>query len=153
MGKCNILAHGQELTIIEGHKRIRKNGLGVGILMLAGRRAVRVGDQLLREIADLLVKKVKDPRVKGATLTGVRLSEDLRDAKVYYSVIGNREDFERAQAGLDSAKGFIKREIGRRLDLKYMPDIVFKRDPSLETGEHMEKLFDKLKWEGSDDAP
>ncbi len=121
--------------------------------MLAGKRAVRVGDQLLREIAELLLKKVKDPRVKGATLTGVRLSADLRDAKVYYSVMGEKEDFERTQAGLDSAKGFIKREIGRRLDLKYVPDIVFKRDPSLETGEHMEKLFDKLKWEGSDDAP
>ncbi|MGD8986295.1 MAG: 30S ribosome-binding factor RbfA [Desulfobacteraceae bacterium] len=121
--------------------------------MLAGKRAVRVGDQLLREIADLLVKKVKDPRIKGATLTGVRLSDDLRHAKVYYSVMGNGEDFERAQAGLDSAKGFIKKEIGHRMDLKYMPDITFKHDPSLAKGDHMEKLFEKLKVEDSGDAP
>jgi ribosome-binding factor A len=121
--------------------------------MLAGKRAVRIGDQLLREIADLLVKKVKDPRIKGATLTGVRLSDDLRHAKVYYSVMGDKEAFERTQAGLDSAKGFIKKEIGHRMDLKYMPDITFKHDPSLAEGEHMERLFEKLKLEDSGDAP
>ncbi len=121
--------------------------------MLAGKRAVRVGDQLLREIADLLVKKVKDPRIRGATITGVRLSDDLRHARVYYSVMGSREDFERTQAGLDSAKGFIKKEIGHRMDLKYMPDITFKHDPSLANGDHMEKLFEKLKGEDSGDAP
>jgi ribosome-binding factor A len=121
--------------------------------MLAGKRAVRVGDQLLREIADLLVKKVKDPRIKGATLTGVRLSDDLRHARVYYSVMGNREEFERTQAGLDSAKGFIKKEISHRMDLKYMPDITFKHDPSLAKGDHMERLFEKLKLEDSGDAP
>ena len=121
--------------------------------MLAGKRAVRVGDQLLREIADLLVKKVKDPRIKGATLTGVRLSDDLRHAKVSYSVLGNKEDFKKTQAGLDSAKGFIKKEMGHRMDLKYMPDITFKHDPSLEKGDHMERLFEKLKVEDSGDAP
>lgn len=121
--------------------------------MLTGKRAVRVGDQLLREIADLLMKKVKDPRVKGATLTGIHLSNDLRHAKVYYSVIGGREDFERTQAGLDSAKGFMKREIGSRMDLKYIPDIAFKQDSSLEKGNRMEKIFEKLKSEGPSDAP
>ena len=59
------------------------------ITMLAGKRAVRVGDQLLREIADLLMRRVRDPRVKGATLTGVELSDDLKHAKVYYSVLGS----------------------------------------------------------------
>ncbi len=121
--------------------------------MLAGKRAVRIGDQLLREIADLLVRKVRDPRIKGATLTGVHLSDDLRHAKVYYSVMGGKEDFERTQAGLDSAKGFIKKEIAHRMDLKYMPDIKFKHDPSLAEGEHMERLLEKLKIEDSGDAP
>jgi ribosome-binding factor A len=121
--------------------------------MLAGKRAVRIGDQLLREMADLLLRKVRDPRIKGATLTGVRLSNDLRHARVYYSVIGDREDLERTQAGLDSAKGFIKKEIGYRMDLKYMPDITFEHDPSLEKGEHMERLFEKLKGEESGNVP
>ena len=121
--------------------------------MLAGKRAVRIGDQLLREMADLLLRKVRDPRIKGATLTGVRLSNDLRHARVYYSVIGDREDLERTQAGLDSAKGFIKKEIGHRMDLKYMPDITFEHDPSLEKGDYMERLFEKLKGEESGNAP
>lgn len=113
--------------------------------MLAGRRAVRVGDQILKEIAELLVKKVKDPRVKATTLTGIHLSDDLKHARVYYSVMGDEEDIIRAQAGLDSAKGFIKRKIGMRMDLRYVPDIVFEHDLSLEKGNKMERLFEKIK--------
>ncbi len=119
--------------------------------VMNGRRATRIGDQILREIADLLMRKVKDPRVKGATLTGIWVSNDLRYAKVYYSVIGNEEEIRETQAGLDSAKGYIKREIGLRLELKYMPDIVFKHDPSLATGEQMEKLFQQIRKEDPSD--
>ncbi|MBN2125531.1 MAG: 30S ribosome-binding factor RbfA [Deltaproteobacteria bacterium] len=119
--------------------------------MAAGRRAIRVGDLMRREIADLLMTKVKDPRVRGITLTGVRLSNDLRYARVFFSIMGGEEEILKAQAGLDSAKGFIKREIGRRMDLKYMPEILFKHDPSLETGSHMERIFEKLKTDGGPD--
>lgn len=113
--------------------------------MLAGKRAVRVGDQLLREMAELLMLKVKDPRVKRTTLTGIHLSNDLKNARVYYSVLGGDQAAREAQAGLDSAKGFIKREIGLRLTLKYMPDIVFKHDHTLEKGDHIEKILMTLK--------
>ena len=113
--------------------------------MLAGKRAVRVGDQLLREIAGLLARRVIDPRVKGATLTGVELSDDLKHAKVYYSVLGQPGDISRTQAGMDSAKGFIKREIGIRMELKYIPDLTFKYDPTLEKGNELERLFEKLR--------
>ena len=120
--------------------------------MLAGKRAVRVGDQLLREIADLVMKKVNDPRVKGATITGIHLSNDLKHAKVYYSLIGDEKDVTRTQTGFDRAKGFIKREIGNRMDLKYIPDITFEHDPSLEKGSYMERLFEKLKSDESTDT-
>ncbi|MDY6972574.1 MAG: 30S ribosome-binding factor RbfA [Thermodesulfobacteriota bacterium] len=113
--------------------------------MLPGKRAVRVGDQILREISVLLLNAVKDPRVQGVTVTGIRLSNDLRQARVYYSVIGEQAHIERAQAGLDSAKGFVKREIGLRMKLKYVPEITFLHDPSLESGSQMEKLFDELR--------
>ena len=119
--------------------------------MLAGKRAVRVGDQLLRELADILARKVKDPRVKGATLTGIRLSDDLKHARVYFSVMGEKEEIRRVQGGLESAKGYIKREIGVRMDLKYIPEIVFKHDPSLEMGQHMEKVFEKIRSEGPEE--
>jgi ribosome-binding factor A len=115
------------------------------IKLLAGKRAVRVGDQILREVALLLLERVQDPRVQGVTVTGIRLSSDLKLARVYYSVTGKKAQVELAQAGLDSAKGFIKREIGLRMGLKYVPEITFMHDPTLESGSHMERLFEKLK--------
>jgi len=106
--------------------------------MLAGKRAVRVGDHILKEIALLLLNKVRDPRV-------VRLSDDLKMAKVFYSVMGEKSHINGAQAGLDSAKGFIKREIGRRLALRYMPEIMFVHDLTLESGSHMERVFEEIR--------
>jgi ribosome-binding factor A len=97
------------------------------------------------------MRKVKDPRVKGATLTGIWVSNDLKHAKVYYSVIGSEKEILEAQAGLDSAKGYIKKEIGLRLELKYIPDIVFKHDPSLAIGEQMERLFQQIRKDESSD--
>ncbi len=113
--------------------------------MLAGKRAARVGEELLREVADLLTKKVRDPRVKAATLTGIRLSNDLKHAKIFYSFIGEKEDIKQVQAGLDSAKGFIKREVGLRVELKYMPEIVFTFDPTLKKAQDMEEVFERLR--------
>jgi ribosome-binding factor A len=95
------------------------------------------------------MRKVKDPRVRSVTLTGIDLSSDLKIAKLYYSLIGGREEIQEAQNGLTSAKGFIKHEVGSRLDLKYLPEIVFKYDPSLEQGDHMEKIFEKIRKEES----
>jgi ribosome-binding factor A len=120
--------------------------------MLAGRRAVMIGDQLLRAMADLLMRKVNDPRIKGATLTGIHLSDNLRNARVYYSVLGDEGDIIRTQAGLDSAKGFIKREVALRVDLKYMPEIFFMHDPSLEKGNSLDKLFQRIRLDESTDA-
>jgi len=112
--------------------------------MLAGKRAVRVGDHILREIAFLLLTKVNDPRVQGVTVTGIRLSDDLKQARVFYSVMGGKNQVDTAKAGLDSAKGFLKREIGLRTALRYVPEITFMHDPSLESGSHMNRLFEEI---------
>lgn len=111
--------------------------------MLAGTRAERVGDQIVKEIAILLLDRVNDPRVKGVTVTGIRLARDLRSAKVYYSVIGEMDAVSAAQAGLDSAKGFIKRHLGLHLKLRYVPDIRFVHDETMRHGEHMERLLER----------
>ncbi len=113
--------------------------------MLAGNRAVRVGEQILKEIALLLLHEVKDPRVRGVTMTGIRMSGDLKRAKVYFSVMGETSNVETAQAGLDSAKGYIKRMIGRRLYLRYVPELMFIYDESLELGNKIERLLEKLR--------
>ena len=112
--------------------------------MLAGKRAVRVGDQIQKEISFLLLERVKDPRVRDVTITGINLSNDLKQAKVFFSLIGDKDHIKRAQAGLDSAKGFIKREIGLRMSLRYTPEIIFSYDSSLESGSQMESLLEKL---------
>ncbi len=112
--------------------------------MLSGDRSHRVGDQILREISNLLLRKVRDPRLKGVSLTDVRMSKDLRHAYVYYSLFGQDEQKKEAQAGFESAKGFIRKEIGERVHLKYIPDIQFKYDRSLEYGQKMERLLEKI---------
>ncbi len=111
--------------------------------MLSYKRAKRVGDTILKEIANLLLFKVRDPRVRGVTITGVHLSDDLKHAKVYYSVMG--DDVKTAQAGLDSAKGFIKREIGLRMELRYVPDLMFVYDPSLKWSSKVDELIEQIK--------
>lgn len=108
------------------------------------KRAERVGDLIKREISEMLIRGIKDPRISLVTITRVSLSDDLRMAKVYFSVLGGEEDRKRNLQGLNSAKGFIKREVGRRTHLRYVPDIVFKFDPSLEYADHMNRLIRQL---------
>ena len=112
--------------------------------MLAGSRSHRVGDQVLKEVSDLLLKKVKDPRLKRVTLTDVSVSKDLRRARVYYSIFGTGEERKLAQEGFESAKGYIRREIGERLQLRYVPEMRFEYDSSLEYGQKMERILEEL---------
>ena len=109
------------------------------------RRADRVGDVILQELAYLLQRKVKDPRLEGITLTRVQVSADLRHARVFYSVLATDEVKVAVAAGLDSARGYLKRELGRRLQLRYMPDIVFCYDDSLDYGSRIHRLLKELK--------
>lgn len=114
------------------------------------RRARRVGDRIREELSYLLLRKVKDPRIGFVTITQVVVSPNLRLAKVYYSVYGTDEDKKRVKEGLDRALGFIKRELSHRLELKYMPELVFHYDRSLEDGSRMEELFRKLRQKEGD---
>ncbi len=108
------------------------------------KRAERVGDLIKREVSEMLIRGIKDPRVGLVTITRVRLSDDLRLAKVFFSVMGSEEDRTRNLQGLNSAKGFIKREIGKRTHLRYVPDIVFKFDPSVEYADHLDRLIKEI---------
>ena len=117
--------------------------------MLPGKRATRVGDQILRFIAELLMNKIRDPRVKNVTLTGINLSNDLKNARIFFSVMGTDSDVEQALKGLDSARGFIKRQLGSGLELRYVPDILFDHDPTLATGNRLEQLFKKIQDDGT----
>jgi ribosome-binding factor A len=108
------------------------------------KRAERVGDLIKREISEMLIRGIKDPRIGLATITKVTISDDLRAAKVYFSVMGGEADRERTRQGLVSATGFIKREVGKRIRLRYVPEIVFEFDPSLEYVDHINRLIQEL---------
>jgi len=109
------------------------------------RRADRVGDLILKELAYLLQRKVKDPRLGVITLTRVQVSADLRHARVFYSVFATDEIKVTVAAGLEQARGYVKRELGRRLQLRHVPDIDFCYDDSLDYGSRIHRLLMDLK--------
>lgn len=105
------------------------------------KRTVQVGGLLQREISELLVRKIKDPRLDMVTITGVEVSPDLKLARVYFSRFGNPEELRQGLEGLQSAAGFIKRELGQRLKLRHVPDLEFVHDTSFEYGDRIETLL------------
>lgn len=115
-------------------------------------RVERVADAIREVIAELLLRGVKDPRVGMATITGVKLTPDLRHARVYFSVIGDEATRVRTLAGLRSAAGFIRNQIGKRLSLRVSPEVIFEIDPSFEQAERVSQLLkDSLPDEGGDE--
>ena len=114
---------------------------------MEGKRSDRVADSIRKEISEMLVKTIKDPRIGFITLTRVTVSEDCRLAKVYYSVVGTPEQKRQSMEGMNSAKGYIRRELGHRMKLKYTPELVFQFDPSIEYAIHMGELIHHLQEE------
>jgi len=104
----------------------------------------RLNASLLELLAELLSRRVRDPRVQHVTLTGVEVSADLAVAKVFYSLLGDDESRRLAQRGLDHAAGFLRGEAGRRLGIRNAPALRFHFDPSLERGQRIETLLREL---------
>ena len=107
-------------------------------------RAERVGEQMKQEIMDIVNNKVKDPRVGFITNTDVELTNDLSQAKVFLTVLGNKKEVNDTFKALDKAKGFIKSELGSRMRLRIVPELFFEYDESIEYGNKIEKLIQDL---------
>lgn len=105
----------------------------------------RVSDLIRTQLATLLSRRVKDPRLQMVTITEVVVTPDTTRADIHYSVLGDEQTRAEVQAGLESAAGWLRREIGRNLRLRNTPELVFHYDPSLERGEHIVGLLDELK--------
>ena len=112
---------------------------------MEGKRSEKVADLIHKEISEMLVKTIKDPRIGFVTITRVAVSEDYRSAKVYFSVAGTVEERQRSIEGLNSAKGYVRKELGRRIRLRYTPEIIFKFDPSIEYAIHIGEVIRHLK--------
>lgn len=107
-------------------------------------RPKRVGDMIKSEIAMLLLRKVKDPRLTGVSIVNAEVTRDLRRAIVYYSILGDDRQVEKAVEGLNRAKGFFRSHLARELGMRATPELVFKRDLSMEYQEKMERLLKEI---------
>jgi len=110
-------------------------------------RQEKLGELIAAELSDLLRTRVKDPRVGFASITHVEVSGDLRHAKVFVSVMGSPEEREATMQGLKNATGFLRHELATRLVLRYMPEIAFKLDKSIEEGARILELIQKVEQE------
>lgn len=108
------------------------------------RRADSVEGLVRREVSDILRTRVKDPRIGFVTVTGVRMSEDLRYAKVYVSVLGDEHQRGESLKGLERATKFIRGELGRRIRMRYVPEIGFRYDNSIEYGTRIDEILRDL---------
>jgi ribosome-binding factor A len=104
----------------------------------------RVADMLRTHLTDLLERKINDPRLKMVTITDVVVASDTSRADVHFSVLGGAEAQAEARKGLQSAAGWLRRELGHRLRLRNTPQLFFHYDPSLERGEHIASILDEL---------
>ncbi len=124
-------------------------------------RKDKVAQRIKEEISTILHDEIKDPRIGFTTITGVKLTDDLRFARVFYSVLGEEAKKKDAREGLESACKYIKRLLADRLDLRYMPEVVFQFDETIEYGMKIDKIFQKIEdektqkdeKEGGEDVP
>jgi ribosome-binding factor A len=110
-------------------------------------RSDRVSGQIQKVLSDILLKKIKDPRLETATITGVKMSRDLKFARVYFVTSGGKNNMEEAVEGFKSAFGYVKRKLAAKLGLRYMPELKFFYDDSFDYGSHMDKIMKTLKSE------
>jgi ribosome-binding factor A len=117
------------------------------------KRADRVADLIKMEISDLMLKQVRDPRIGSVTITGVKVTDDLRTARVFFVELGKDQCSEEVQAGLGKAAGFLRRELGRRVQLRCVPELLFAYDSSFAYGDRIERLISEIHREEETHAP
>ena len=108
------------------------------------KRSEKVAEAIHEMVSELLVKGLKDPRIGFVTITGVKVTDDLHLATVYYTVIGSEEERNSTDKGLNSARSYIRKDMGRNLRMRYVPDIIFKYDESVEYGSRIESLLKEI---------
>lgn len=108
-------------------------------------RVEKVQEQIQHEISNMLLRDIKDPRIQAVTVTGVELTDDMSQAKVFVSLYGSAEKQQEAWNALNRAKGFLRTEIAKRIRLRFAPEILLEKDTSLEYGAHIDSLLRQIK--------
>lgn len=106
-------------------------------------RTAKVSSQILQDLSEIIERELKDPRVGMITLTSVQMTQDLHTARVYFSRLGTAAEREDSKVALDHAAGFLRRELGRRLRLRYVPELRFFVDDTLDVAERISKLLER----------
>lgn len=115
-------------------------------------RPGRLAEAMKKEISDILHSEIKDPRMGFVTITMVDVTSDLRYAKVYASVMGNEDQKKATGEMLNRAAGYIRSEVGRRIRLRYTPELTFQLDNSIERGARLIKLMEEVKSSGGENS-
>jgi ribosome-binding factor A len=116
------------------------------------KRSEKVGEAIHEIVSELIIKGLKDPRIGFVTITGVKVTDDLRAAKVFFSVVGSEEERLATEKGLNSAARFIRNEVGKNLRMRYVPEILFRYDEAIETGDRIERLLKQIHEEEGNDT-
>jgi ribosome-binding factor A len=115
-------------------------------------RSARVSGLIKQEMAALLRKEISDPSLAQVTITAVRVSADLRNAKIYFATpAGDKDQSHAALEGFQRARGFVKKELAQRLGLRYMPDLQFYYDDTIDRGARIEELIKMVKKDDTTD--
>ena len=120
---------------------------------MQSRRLDRLGGQIQEEVSDIILRKLRDPRIGFVTVTKVRVSADLSYASIYISVMGGAEDIDRSLESLEGASSFIRSEMGRRLKIRHIPEIRFHYDDTEIKGARIDSLLKRLKESRDDRDP
>jgi ribosome-binding factor A len=115
------------------------------------KRADRVAELIKADMYEIIHKEVKDPRLHSVTISSVKISDDLRNAKIYFVEMGKDECSDEVKTGLSKAAGFIRRELGKRLQLRSVPELLFIHDDSFGYGNRIEKLLAQIAQENKND--
>ena len=116
---------------------------------MQGKRADRVAVLIKEELGSLFTRGLKDPRIGFVTVTDVKVSDDLKYARVFYTVYGDERVREETAEALDAARGFLQRDIANALNLRYTPHLTFSLDSSLEEGNRIDGIIRKIREEES----
>ena len=119
---------------------------------MPSQRAQRVGELIQKEISALLLRGLNDPRIGFVTITGVEVTPDMHLARVFYTVIGDEAVRRNCAAGLKSATPFIRQQLGRQLQMRYTPDLLFQYDASIDYGIRIDNLLRDIKRDEDDHA-
>jgi ribosome-binding factor A len=109
--------------------------------MISFTRSDRVSGLIQEVLSDILTKEINDPRLKMATITGVKMSADLKLASIYYTTSGDKDTIDAAAQAFNRAHGYIKKKLAQQLELRYMPQLRFFYDESFDYGSRIEKLL------------